>query len=374
MDPVLSEEQQMLLDTAESFLKNEAPVSSARDRESAPRAFDADYWKKGAELGWTSMLVPEDLGGAAVEEPILDIAVVAELFGRFVAPGPLLPGNVVVDALVRTGSDEQKTQYLGELTDGSITASWAFAEGEAWDLAELATTATRDGEDYVLNGTKSSVEAADTADLFLVTARAENAGTQQFLVPEDTSGLTVTPLPGLDLARRFGDVELSGVRVPASAELGDSGRAAADVARQQLVALTLQAAETVGLMETMFDAAVEYMKSRYTFGRPLASYQALKHRLADHMLALQQALGISSALAHAVNDGDPDAEMLASVAKSHIGDQSMAILSDCAQFFGGIAMTWEHDHHLYMRRVTVNHFLYGSPAQHRERLCQLAGV
>ena len=209
--------------------------------------------------------------------------------------------------------------------------------------------------------------------MLLVTARTE-AGLAQFLVPRDTEGVTVRPLPQYDLGRLFADVEFAGVRLPADALLGEPGGADASIEYQYLLALSLQAAETAGLTERIFDLTVEYVQTRYAFGRPLASYQALKHRIADHKLWLEAALGVSTALAQALANGDADCGRLASAAKAHIGDQSLTIISDCAQLFGGIAMTFEHDLHLYLRRATANKFLYGSPAQHRERLCRLTGL
>ena len=225
----------------------------------------------------------------------------------------------------------------------------------------------------MLTGRKTAVEAADVADQFLITART-TAGIGQFLVPRDAAGLRVSPLAAYDLGRMFADVELDAVHVPAGAAVGEPGAVDACLEHQYLLALTLQAAETAGLLERIFTETLDYVTTRYAFGRPLASYQALKHRIADHKMWLEAALGLSTALAHALADADPGTARLASATKAHVGEQSVAIISDCAQLIGGIAMTWEHDLHLYLRRATVNKVLYGSPAQHRERLCTLAGL
>jgi alkylation response protein AidB-like acyl-CoA dehydrogenase len=385
VDIELSDEQRFLQETVSKFLEHEAPLSTTRQRAGAGEPPLADgYWSRFAELGVAAMLVPEEYGGVGTEQPVLDLVVVAEEMGRQIAPGPLLPVSVVATALARTGSAEQKQRYLPGLAEGSLLATWAVAEPpDRWDpaeagsteagLAEAATTARRDGEDWVLSGTKSSVEAADVADVFLVTARTD-AGTGQFLVARDAPGLTVRPLPQYDLGRLFADLDLNEVRVPASAVVGEPGTIDTDLDQQYLLALTLQAAETAGLLERIFEVTLDYVRDRYTFGRPLASYQALKHRIADHKLWLEAALGLSTALAQALAAGDAGAAQLASVTKAHVGDQSTTIISDCGQLFGGIAMTWEHDLHLYLRRATANKFLYGSPAQHRERLCRLIGL
>ena len=375
MDVDLTGEQRILQQTAREFLEHEAPLSALRERAAkGDSPFTPDYWQRAAALGFAAMLVPEELGGVGSEQPVLDLVIVAEEMGRQIAPGPLLPGAVVVDALVRAGSREQQKEFLPAIAGGCVVATWAVGEPpDGWDSAAVTTRATRDGAGWVLTGRKFAVEAADTADLFLVTARTE-AGLGQFLVPRDSPGLSVAELPQYDLGRKFGNVTLGSVRVPVGKVVGEPGRSDECVDHQFLLALTVQAAETVGLLDQIFSSTLDYLQGRYTFGRPLASYQALKHRVADHKVWLEAALGVSSALARATAEGDTRAAALASAAKAHIGDQSLVIVSDCAQLFGGIAMTWEHDLHLYLRRATANKFLYGSPAQHRERLCVLAGL
>jgi len=371
----LSGEQRFLQETVRKFLEQESPLSSVRERASKGEPpFDASYWRQAAELGWTAMLIPEEHGGAAGEHPVLDLVIVAEEMGRQIAPGPFLPSAVVIDALLRAGSPEQQQEHLPALADGSCIATWALAEApDMWEPAEVSTQARRDGDSYVLSGEKSAVEAADVADVFLVTGRTPE-GLAQFLVPRDTNGLSIRGLPQYDLGRVFGDITLQDVRVPASAMIGEPGNIGDCVEHQFLLALTLLSAETVGLTEKIFDVTIDYARDRYAFGRPIASYQALKHRIADHKLWLEAGLGLSTALAHALDGEQEDTARLASVTKAHVGEQSLQIISDCSQLTGGIAQTWEHDMHLYLRRATVNQFLYGSATQHKERLCRLIGL
>jgi alkylation response protein AidB-like acyl-CoA dehydrogenase len=375
VDIDLSDEQRFLQETVRKFLEHEAPLSATREKAArAEPPLTRDFWRGAAELGVAAVLVPEEFGGAGAEQPVLDLVVVAEEMGRQIAPGPLLPTSVVEDTLARDGTREQQEEYLPKLADGSLLAAWAVGEApDIWEPGQAAASAGRDGDDWVLSGAKAAVEAADVADVFLVTVSTGD-GMGQFLVPRGAPGLSVTVLPQYDLGRLFGDVTLDDVRVPAAMMVGQPGSIDESLERQYLLALTLQAAETVGLLERIFDAAIDYVQNRYTFGRPLASYQALKHRIADHKLWLEAALGLSTALAKAFAAGDEDCSQLASVTKAHVGDQSLTIISDCGQLFGGIGMTWEHDLHLYLRRATANKFLYGSPAQHRERLCQLIGL
>jgi len=371
----LSGEQRFLQETVRKFLEQESPLSAVRERAAKGEApFEPGFWRQAAELGWTAMLIPEEYGGAAGEHPVLDLVIVAEEIGRAIAPGPFLPAAVVIDALLRSGSAEQQQEHLPALADGSVIATWAMGEApDGWEPAEPATQARPDGDGYLLSGEKAAVEAAEVADLFLVTATTPD-GVAQFLVPAGAEGVSVKPLPQYDLGRLFGDVTLTDVRVPASALVGEPGGIGAVLEHQYQLAITLLCAETAGLTEKIFDTTIDYMRNRYAFGRPIGSYQALKHRISDHKLWLEAALGLSTALANALDSEDEHVARLASATKAHVGEQSLKIVSDCSQFTGGIAQTWEHDMHLYLRRATVNRSLYGSPEQHKERLCRLAGL
>jgi alkylation response protein AidB-like acyl-CoA dehydrogenase len=280
----------------------------------------------------------------------------------------------VADTVARNGNAAQHAELLAGLVAGEIIATWAFDEGAgAWDAAGVQLTATQDGDGWVLDGHKSFVQDVGVADWLLVTARTGN-GLTQFLVPTGTAGVTVSPLESLDFVRRFGEVDFDGARVPRSSVVGIVGGAASDVERQLHVALAIQNAETVGATNRVFDFTLEYAKVRVAFGRPIGSYQALKHRLADMKTWLEGCLATSSTSAKAVAGDASDAAELISVAKAYIGDRSPAIVQDCVQLHGGIGVTWEHDIHLYLRRVTQNAALYGSARQHRERLAVLLGM
>lgn len=372
MDFQLTDDQAFFQETTRKFLEHESPLTAVRALEDDADGFDAAYWRQACELGWTSLLVPERLGGGSLSpNPVADLAIVAEEMGRLVAPGPFVPANVVVAALARGGTDQQQDDVLPGLMAGEQIATWAFAETSGtWDAAGVSLAAEADGDGYVLSGTKRYVEAAASAAWLLVTARTGD-GLTQFLVAADTPGVTVVPGRSVDLVRRFGDVRFDGVRVPSSAVVGEVGGAAADVEHQLELALALQVAETVGASERVFDFTVEYMKDRWSFGRPLASYQALKHRIADMLLWLETGKGCAEAAARAAGTGADDAARTVSVAKAYVGRTSIELVSDCVQLHGGIGVTWEHDIHLYERRVAVNRAVYGTPEQHHERLCAL---
>jgi alkylation response protein AidB-like acyl-CoA dehydrogenase len=374
MDIELSSEQRMLQETSRRFLAEANFTNSIRDRAGSGAPFDASYWTRAANLGWTSMLIPDAESVDGISESIIELAIVAEESGRALQPGPLLHCNIVANALYRQGSTESRSALLPGLLDGSLTASWAVAEDpDWWELSNVAMSAVLDGSEYLLNGVKTSVEAADTSDVFLVTCVAED-GPAQFVVPRNAEGLIIKMLPTLDLSRSFGELTFDGVRANIHDRVGDSKSTRGLVESQFLLALVVQCAEMVGLIDKVFNWTLEYMQDRYAFGRPIGSYQSLKHRVADHKVWLEAALGLSSAVARACAQGDPAALELAYAAKAHIADLAMKLLSDCAQIFGGISMTWEHDFHLYLRRATVDRALFGSPEQMRERLCVLVGL
>jgi len=375
MDLDLTADQELFVETTRRFLETECPLERVRALHETEQGFERDYWRRGAELGWTAMLVPDELGGGSVSgSGLLDLVLVAEEMGRLVSPGPLLPVNVVADALVRRGSPDQRDAFLPGLVTGETIATWAIDEGDgSADAAAVALAARQDGDDWILDGTKTFVQDAAAADVLLLTART-GGGLTQFVVPADTPGVSVAELRSLDLVRRFGEVTFAGARVPSTAVLGGVGEAGPDVERQRQVAIVLQNAESVGAASRVFDFTLEYASDRIAFGRPIGSYQALKHRFADMKTWLEGCLATSVAAAKAVAADAPDAAELVSVAKAYVGDRTPAIVQDCVQLHGGIGVTWEHDLHLYLRRVAQNAALYGSVRQHRERVASLLGM
>jgi alkylation response protein AidB-like acyl-CoA dehydrogenase len=355
----LSEDQEFFQLTTRKFLAAESPIATVRALQDDPAGFTHDYWKRGAELGWTSMLVPEvDGGGRLSEHGLLDLVLVAEEMGRLVAPGPLVPVNVVATALARSGSAEQKAAVLPGLLSGEAVATWCGL---------TIVEAERDGDDFVLTGALAPVEAGAQAAHLLVTVRTGD-GLTQLLVPADGSGVGVTPMDGLDLVRRFAEVRFDGARVPTTSVVGAVGGAADDIEHQLQIAVVLQCAESVGAMDRIFELTLEYLDDRYSFGRPLSSYQALKHRVADDKLWLESCHGIATGAAKAVATGAHDAAEVVSAAKAWIGPHATELIQDCVQLHGGIGVTWEHDLHLYLRRTTVNRVTYGTPEDHTERV------
>ena len=408
----LTPEQAFFAGTTREFLADKAPTSLLRELRDDPAGFGREFWRQGADLGWTSLLVAEADGGGSVSgQGLCDLALVAFEFGRHAAPGPLTAANVVTAAVARSGTAEQKAELLPGLMSGARIGSWAYAEPRPFQrLGAVRLRARRAGGQYLLTGDKAPVEAAGQADLFLVTALLaaegnEDGGTGgdrgtsggdgtgrgdrsggtsggdgtsrgdrsggllQFLVPADTPGVTVRPMRTLDITRRYGHVTFADAAVPDSAVVGEPGGAAAgDVERQLQIALVIQLAEMAGTMDRGLELTTEWLFNRYSFGRPLASYQALKHRFADMRAWLEAASAMADAAAQHVQEESSRAGEYVSAGKSFLGSCALEVLQECVQFHGGIGVTFEHDLHLYLRRATVDSQLYGTVADHRERL------
>jgi alkylation response protein AidB-like acyl-CoA dehydrogenase len=367
----LTSDQEFFRETTARFLDEHVPVSVLRRFRNDPVGFDREYWRRGADLGWTSLLVDEEHGGGTIgDDGLVDLTLVAYQFGHHAAPGPLLPTNVVAAALTASPGDVH-SEIIAELVAGTSTAAWCFAEPRPHDhLGGLSLRVEAEGDELVLNGVKRPVESAGSASHLLVTGRTGD-GLTQVMVPGDAAGVAMAPMHTVDLSRRFSVVTFDDVRVPADAVVGTIGGAQADVDRQVQQALVMLNAEAVGAMQRAFDMTVEWAFDRYSFGRPLASYQALKHRFADMKAWLEASHALSDEGAAAAAAGAPDADEMLSAAKAFTGEYGAELMQDCVQLHGGIGVTFDHDLHLFVRRFTLNRTLFGTPADHRQRIADL---
>ena len=375
MDFDLTADQKLFRATTREFLEKEMPLTRVRELADSGIGFEPDWWQRGSELGWNAMLVDPSAGGDSISgEGLVDACIVAEEMGRLVSPGPLLGANLVAAALSEAANAGDHADVIAALMAGEAVASWAVYEPRhGFSPLTPAAQATPEGSGYVLSGIKDRVDCGDQADYFLVTAAGPD-GLAQFIVPATAPGVTVTAEQSLDLVRRYARVELDGVRLPATCVVSPAGSAEAAVNRQVQIAAAIQCAETTGAVQRVFEFTVQWAFDRYSFGRPLASYQALKHRFADMKLWLEACQATAGAAAHATAQRAEDADELASVAKSYVGQRATDIIQDCVQMHGGIGVTWEHDIHLYLRRATVNRAMFGTPGEHRRRLADILGV
>ena len=371
----LTPDQRLLRSATADFLADTCPVTVSRALHEAGRSFDRDTWRLGAELGWASLLVPEDLGGGSVSGAgLIDATIIAEQFGALAAPGPFLPVNVVAHALAQAPNAAAHAGLLKRLLAGEAIGTWACCPpGGGWDPAAGAIEAVPDGDGYRLTGVHEGVEAATEADFFLVLARTSD-GPAQLIVPAGAAGLSVEAMGTLDLTRGFGRVSYDGVRAGPDAVVGVIGEAAGAVERQFQVAVVLQCAELAGVVDAVLEMTRQWLASRFTFGRPLESYQALKHRFADLTTWSHAAQAATDAAATAVQERHPDAAEVVSIAKAYAGQRATDIIQDCVQLHGGIGVTWEHDIHVYLRRATVGRVTWGTPSQHRRRIAGLLGA
>jgi alkylation response protein AidB-like acyl-CoA dehydrogenase len=364
-------DQDLFAETTRKFLETECPPTTLRELGRTDRGFDPSVWRRGAELGWTSLIVPEDAGGGSISESgILDLVLLAYEFGAHAAPGPLHPSNLVAAALGRWGSDAQRSGPLASILSGDSIGTWGIFEPAPFDeLGQVELRAEDDGGDVVLTGVKSPVESALEADHLLVTAR-HNGGLSHLLVPSGTTGVTIVPLNGVDMTRRFAEVHFDGARVPTAASVGEPSDGKSAMNWLIDLAVIMQLAEMVGTMQWAFDTTLEWTFNRYSFGRPLASYQEIKHRFADMKMWLEASYAITDAAAKAFDVDADNRGAVVSAGKSYVGRYGGELLQDCLQLHGGIGITFDHDLHLFLRRVTTNIPLYGSPAQHALRICE----
>lgn len=372
MTQVANPEQVLFASTAQAFLEKEASLTRVRELHETGTSFEPDWWQRAAELGWASLLVPETLGGGSVSgDGVADLALVAEQIGRTVAPGPLHPVSTVLAGLVDAENAETHSATIESLVSGEIVASWAVYEpGRAWEPTNATVTAAPTGSGFRIDGVKDRVEAGAQSGLFLVTAQCDGV-LRQFLVPADAAGVTVEEQKSLDLVKRHARVTFEGVEVGEDAAVGTAAQTAALIARQAQIAQMLQCAEVLGILDTVFGFTVQWALDRHSFGRPLASYQALKHKYADMKIWLEACNATTRAAVAAVSARADDAEMLVSAAKSYVGEHAPAMMQLCVQLHGGIGVTWEHDLHLYLRRVTLNRSMFGTPDDHNLRFYAL---
>jgi len=365
MTVVDSPEKILFTSTTDAFLQKEAPLRRVRELHAAGQSFDPAWWQRAAELGWAGLLVPEDLGGGSVSgSGVTDLATVAEQLGKTVAPGPLYPVSVVLAGLVGCAERQEHAAIIESLVSGEQVASWAVSEpGRGWAPLDPSVTAIQTDSGYRIDGTKDRVEAGGQSAVLLVVARCGDE-VRQFLVPTDARGVRITPQQSVDLVKQYARIDFDGVIVQRSAVIGSAAEAVASINRQSQLAQVLQCSEVVGILQTVFDFTVQWALDRHTFGRPLASYQALKHQFADMKLWLEACRATTAAAVAAVAADSPAAGLSAGIAKSYVGEMAGQIVHGCVQMHGGIGVTWEHDLHMYLRRVTLYRAMFGTPEEH----------
>ena len=365
MDFGLSEEQQQLKESARAFLSGECPTTFVRKTMATDDGYPRELYDHIAKLGWTGLIVPEKFGGAGLG--MLDMAVILEEGGYAAMPGPSLFSSVLAaSALKLSGSEQLKAKWLTPLAEGKAIGTVAIVESAgSIDQRDINATATKGGAGFHLTGAKMFVPYANVADFIVVAAKDSARQISLFVVDAKALGVTIRSLKNLDLTRRVSSVQLKGA--PAE-RLGGGTDLFAKLIDVAAVAV---AADSLGGIERSLEMAVEYSKVREQFGKPIGSFQALKHAAAEIVADLEPARAMLWYAAYAQDIGAPDASRTAAMAKARLCDVYSRGSDRAVLMHGGIGFTWEHDMHLWFKRARFNESCFGSPAYHRERVAAL---
>jgi alkylation response protein AidB-like acyl-CoA dehydrogenase len=346
MDIGFTEEQELLRASARRFLENECRTAFVRQRMAEPAAMTDVFWQKLADQGWFGILYPEEAGGSGLG--LVDMTVLMEEMGRAVMPGPffsivLLGGAAIIEA----GSDARRQEWLPRIAAGSAKVSLAWTEPNArWDATGIVATGRETAGGFVLSGVKRAGCAFERRTRRR-RAHADSStmedGVSLFLVPKDAVGLTVTLLPTIDETRKLCEVRLEYVAVPAAALLGEMHGGRPALSRVLDRATVALCAEMCGGAQQVLDMTTAYAKIRVTFGKPIGSYQGVKHRAADMLVDVENAKSLTYYAAWAIDEGLAEAPFAVSMAKAYTSDAYRKVAGAGIQLHGGIGFTWEHD-------------------------------
>ena len=361
MNFAFTAEQEELRATARAFLAEHGKPEQVRAAMESEVGHDRALWKRiGAELGWTAVAIPEAYGGLGLSW--VEVVALQEVLGEALFCGPYFASVCLAASVIQAaGSEEQKTSLLGSIAGEGAMAALAHGIGASW---------RRDGSEYLLEGRVRPVVDGHCADLLVVAAR--EAGSDRlalFTIPSHAAGLACVQLPTMDRTRRLAELRFDAVRVPASAHLGAEGGAGPAFERALALGAIALAAEQVGVAQRSLDLAVSYAKERIQFGRPIGSFQAIKHKCADMMVKREAARSATYwAGCVASEPGSPQLALAASAAKAAASDAAFFCAGNALQIFGGVGFTAEYDIQLYFKRARASAALLGDAAFHRERV------
>jgi alkylation response protein AidB-like acyl-CoA dehydrogenase len=376
MDFGFSDEQDMLRQTARAFLEENCPSTFVRQMMEDDQGYAQDLWKQMADLGWLGLAFPEEYGGQGFG--FVDLAVILEEMGAALLPSPFLSSVLLAgQTILLGGSEEQKQTYLPKIADGSLIATLAMTEPSGrFDAEGIADVwATPEGDGFRISGTKLFIPDAHVADVMVVAARTKEAGDKSFgvslfLVDSTNSGVSTTLLKTMDQTRKQCEVVFDNVSVGRDRLIGmvDMGW---PILRKVLnIATVALCAEMIGGAQRVLDLSVAYAKERVQFGRPIGSFQAIKHKCAEMMLQVESAKSAAYYAAWAVEEDVPEAPLAISMAKAYCSDAYRHTAGEGIQVHGGIGFTWEHDMHLYFKRAKYAEFTFGDATYHRELVAQ----
>ena len=367
-----SEEQQLIRESARSLLSTGAGPAQLRAVLERPGGYDVDLWRTIGELGWTGLAIPQAYGGAGLGW--VELCILQEELGRRLVASPFFATSALAAPLISSsGTEEQRATLLPRIASGTVRIACALGGTDGRPPCDGVTaTLERRGASFTLSGVCDFVIHADTAELLLVLARAPLSqgaeGISVAVIPAATAGVTIQSHVMLDLTRPMSRVELSGVSVGREQLLGEPGTAGAAVEEALDLARIALASEALGGAERLLEMTTAYVKERLQFGRPIGSFQAVKHRLADMMIEVEAAKSAAWYAACVADERQAEIPEAAAIAKSYCCDAFFDCAANAIQLHGGIGFTWEHEAHLYFKRARATATLLGSPAWQRERL------
>jgi len=371
MNFAFTEEQEELRSTVRSFLESKSAEEAVREQMETDNGFDGAVWSQMAEqMGLQGLHIPEEFGGSGFG--YVELGIVLEEMGRALLCAPFFSSVVLAaNTLLLSGDDAAKSAHLPGIASGETIATVAFTEPSGkWDESGIEMQASGAGGDFTLTGTKMFVIDGHTANLIIVAA-CTSAGVSLFVVDGDASGLTRTALSTMDQTRKQAKLEFD--NTPATL-LGTDG-AGWEVLSQMLdLAAVSLSAESVGGAQKVLEMAVDYAKVRVQFGRPIGSFQAIKHKCADMLLEVESAKSAAYYGMWCASEMNDELASVASLAKAYCTEAYFHAAAENIQIHGGIGFTWEHPAHLYFKRAKSSELMFGDPTYHRELLAQRIGI
>lgn len=368
-----TDEQQEFRAVVRRFMEDKSPATEVRRQMATAAGYDREVWRQLSEdLGLTAVHIPEVYGGQGFG--MGELAITLEEMGRALLCAPYFASTVLAaTAILKAGTEEQKRALLPGIAAGRTIATLAVTEADGrWDAGGIAMTATPSSGGYRLDGVKSFVLDGHTADLVVVVARRPGAagtdGLSFFTARGDQAGVRRQPLEAMDPTRKLARLTFSAVEAEL---LGEEGAAARPLQETLDIAAIGLASEMVGGADRLRESAVEFANLRYQFGRPIASFQSLKHKAADMLLEVELAKSAAYYAAAAADEHDDELPALASLAKAAASDAYMQTAIHAVQIHGGIGFTWDNDTHLWFKRAKSSEVFLGGSAYHRERLMQI---
>jgi alkylation response protein AidB-like acyl-CoA dehydrogenase len=371
-----TDEQEEFRRTVRGFFEETSPPSEVRRLMETDAGFDPSVWAKlCGSLGLAGIAIPEEYGGQGFG--FVELALTLEEMGRSLLCAPYFASTVcAANAILNAGTEAEKKRFLPGIASGETIATLAIAEASgAWTADAVSTTAARVGDSFRIDGVKRFVVDGHTADFIVVVARELGSrgsdGLSFFTVSGEADGLRRRLLTSLDPTRKLAELSFEGVSADLIGELGAGAEPLSRTLDQAVIGL---ANEMVGGAQKVLETAIEYAKVRMQFGRPIGSFQAIKHRCADLLLEVEHAKSAAYYAAAAESEGADDISALACLAKAACSDAYFRAASACIQIHGGVGFTWENDTHLYFKRARSSEAFLGTPDHHREQLLQLWGI